>query len=56
MPARPGDDGPDPLEALAFSDATFSMGEPDIVLTVPAQDIPATGVIDYRLCASPTES
>jgi peroxiredoxin len=49
----PGDDGPDPLEALAFSDATFSMGEPDIVLTVPAQDIPATGVIDYRYVPVP---
>jgi hypothetical protein len=49
----PGDDAPDPLEALAFSDATFSMGEPDIVLTVPAQNIPATGVIDYRYVPVP---
>lgn len=49
----PGDDQPDPLKALAFSDATFSMGEPDIVLTVPAQEIPATGVIDYRYVPVP---
>jgi len=49
----PGDDQPDPLQALAFSDAKFSLGEPDIVLTVPAQDIPATGVIDYRYVPVP---
>ena len=49
----PGDDQPDPLEALAFSDAKFSLGEPDIVLTVPAQDIPATGVLDYRYVPVP---
>jgi hypothetical protein len=49
----PGDDQPDPLKALAFSDATFSLGEPDIVLTVPAQEIPATGVIDYRYVPVP---
>ena len=49
----PGDDQPDPLQSLAFSDAKFSLGEPDIVLTVPAQDIPATGVIDYRYVPVP---
>jgi len=49
----PGDDQADPLKALTFSDATFSMGEPDIVLKVPAQKIPATGVIDYRYVPVP---
>ncbi|MEM7100208.1 MAG: redoxin domain-containing protein [Pseudomonadota bacterium] len=38
----------DPLAELKVSNAKFSLGEPDLIYTVPAQDIPATGVIDYR--------
>ena len=38
----------DPLTELAFEDARFSLGEPDLVFKVPAQSIPATGIIDYR--------
>ena len=49
----PGDDSPDPLAALEFEDTTFSMGEPDIVLKVPAQEIPATGILDYRYVPVP---
>lgn len=44
----PKDEGADPLEALTFNDPKFILGEPDIVLDVPPQTIPATGVIDYR--------
>jgi peroxiredoxin len=44
----PGDDAGDPLAALDFSNPRYTLGEPDIVLKVPAQSIPATGVIDYR--------
>ena len=44
----PKDGDADPLAALTFSDAKYSLGEPDIVLSVPPQTIPATGVIDYR--------
>ena len=44
----PKDGAADPLAALTFSDAKYSLGEPDIVLSVPPQTIPATGVIDYR--------
>jgi len=49
----PSDDAPDPLKELAFDDAMFTLGEPDIVLKVPAQEIPATGVIDYRYVPVP---
>ncbi len=49
----PGDNAPDPLTELEFEDTTFSMGEPDIVLKVPAQAIPATGVLDYRYVPVP---
>ncbi len=43
---RDGDD--DPLTHLTFSNPKFSLGEPDMIFKVPAQSIPATGVIDYR--------
>jgi hypothetical protein len=38
----------DPLPALTFDDRKYTLGEPDMTFTVPAQSIPATGVIDYR--------
>ena len=38
----------DPLLALTFDNPKFTLGEPDMVFTVPAQTIPASGVIDYR--------
>lgn len=38
----------DPLAALTFENPKFTMGEPDLVLKVPAQKIPASGIIDYR--------
>ena len=44
----PRGEGPDLLTALEFDDPDFSLGEPDIVLDVTPQAIPATGVIDYR--------
>ena len=44
----PRGEGPDLLTALEFDDPEFSLGEPDIVLDVTPQAIPATGVIDYR--------
>jgi hypothetical protein len=44
----PGDDAGDPLAVLEFNNPRYTLGESDIVLKVPAQSIPATGVIDYR--------
>ena len=38
----------DPLARLEFADSEFTLGEPDLVLDIPPQKIPATGVIDYR--------
>ncbi|GAB5451923.1 MAG: redoxin domain-containing protein [Halioglobus sp.] len=38
----------DPLKELVFDNPKFSLGEPDLVYKVPAQEIPATGLIDYR--------
>lgn len=41
-------DQQDPLKDLRFENPRYTLGEPDIILKVPAQTIPATGVIDYR--------
>ncbi len=49
----PMGEGEDPLAQLTFNNPTFSMGEPDIILKVPAQSIPATGVLDYRYVPVP---
>ena len=49
----PRGEGADPLAALEFADPKFTLGEPDIVLNVPPQKIPATGVIDYRYVPVP---
>ena len=38
----------DPLTEITFDTAEFSLGDPDIILDVPPQEIPATGVVDYR--------
>ncbi|MBS01788.1 MAG: hypothetical protein CMQ24_03670 [Gammaproteobacteria bacterium] len=44
---------PDPLTGLEYDTKRFSLGEPDLVYTVPVQEIPATGVIDYRYVPVP---
>lgn len=44
----PQDGAEDPLTKLTFNDPKFSLGEPDLVFKVAAQNIPATGVVDYR--------
>ena len=44
----PQDGDTDPLAQLEPLNQKFSMGEPDLVYTVPAQAIPASGIVDYR--------
>lgn len=44
----PQDGDVDPLTQLVYSDEKFTMGEPDLVYTVAAQSIPASGIVDYR--------
>jgi len=46
--------GPDPLAATPPPPTNYpfawpaSLGQPDLVLSIPAQSIPATGIVDYR--------
>ncbi len=47
--SAPRGEGPDPLsERKAQSVPEWPLGEPDLVIDVPEQQIPASGVIDYR--------
>ncbi|MAY57306.1 MAG: hypothetical protein CMQ46_00805 [Gammaproteobacteria bacterium] len=41
-------DGPsDPLAELTWPETEWAFGEPDLIVNVPPQTIPATGVLDY---------
>lgn len=45
----PRGDGPDPLETAAAPDSGWALGKPDAILSLPkVEEIPATGVLDYR--------
>lgn len=43
----------DPLTELTWPDTKWTLGEPDLIVKIPAQQIPATGVLDYRNLAVP---
>lgn len=40
--------GPDPLASLTMDWPEWSLGKPDLIVEVPAFDVPATGTIDYQ--------
>ncbi len=40
--------GPDPLADLPPVSSDWPLGEPDLVLEIPAFDVPASGVVDYQ--------
>src|SRR5204862_1232766 len=50
----PRDDGPDPLAAAPPPPTNYpytwpsGLGQPDLVLSIPPQSVPATGVVGYR--------
>ena len=43
----PHDGNNDPLAALTWPQSEWAFGEPDLVIDVPPQEVPATGVLDY---------
>ncbi|MEO0437885.1 MAG: redoxin domain-containing protein [Pseudomonadota bacterium] len=45
--ARRGE-GEDPLPSMQPSQADWVLGEPDLIVEVPAFDVPASGVVDYQ--------
>lgn len=51
----PKDDANDPLSELTWPESKWAFGEPDYIIKVPAQSVPATGVLDYRDVAVPID-
>ncbi len=49
------DSDKDPLAQLSWPTTKWSFGEPDMILTVPEQYVPATGVLDYRFVDVPID-
>ncbi len=45
----------DPLAQLQWPDTKWAFGEPDLIVKVPPQEIPATGVLDYIRVVVPIE-
>lgn len=41
-------EGPDPLLKVKPLETRWTLGEPDLILDVPAYDIPATGIVEYQ--------
>ena len=44
----PRGEGEDPLAQLEPPESKWTLGEPDLIIEVPAYDVPATGVVDYQ--------
>ena len=44
----PRGDGPDPLATLDAEWPDWGLGEPDLIVDIPAFDVPATGVVEYQ--------
>ena len=44
----PRGDGPDPLATLDVEWPDWAIGEPDLIIDIPAFDVPATGVVEYQ--------
>jgi hypothetical protein len=44
----PRGEGPDPLTRVEPVANEWPLGEPDLILEVPAYDVPATGTVDYQ--------
>ena len=53
----PRGDGPDPLAAGVEAAPEWTMGEPDVVIDIPAFEVAASGVVDYQfhIVANPLE-
>ncbi len=43
----PQDGSTDPLTQLVWPETEWAFGEPDLIIDIPPQEVPATGVLDY---------
>ena len=46
---------PDPLIELEWPETRWAFGEPDYIIKIPPQEVPATGVLDYYNVVVPIE-
>ena len=44
----PRGEGPDPLAGVDRAAPDWPLGKPDLIVKVPAFDVPATGIVDYQ--------
>jgi len=44
----PRGSGPDPLAGLSPATTEWTLGQPDLIVEVPAFEVPATGVVNYQ--------
>lgn len=51
----PQDGTVDPLAELSWDESKWAFGEPDLIIKIPPQQIPATGVLDYIDVVVPIE-
>lgn len=51
----PNDSVTDPLQELTWPESKWAFGEPDYIIRIPPQEIPATGVLDYYNVVVPVE-
>jgi len=51
----PKDGSTDPLAELTWPDTKWAFGEPDYIIKIPPQSVPATGVLDYRQVSVPID-
>ena len=45
----------DPLAELTWPESKWAFGEPDLIVKLPPQNIPATGILEYRTVIVPFE-
>ena len=51
----PRGEGPDPLPDAAKPAPKWPLGEPDVVVKIPAFNVPETGIVDYQERSVPTQ-
>ena len=44
----PRGDGEDPLKQVNPIEANWTLGEPDLIIDIPAFEVPANGIVDYQ--------
>ena len=49
----PRGEGEDPLKAIPVLESKWALGEPDLIIDIPAYEVPASGIVDYQFPTVP---